>query len=479
MPWHIEKRDDEFCVIKDSDDTVEKCHGDNQEAKDHMAALYANEGSKNLGERIIDFIQTTLKAGSLDDGQSGQTITSDAGVTLLKDKTGIWSWLLVVSNNRLDREKEILTSDAHRYFVELIDSGKYKEMMGHDTPELWVWHIPVPIGDASFVHYDERGFLYAGGHGRKGKFYDKVFTALADKEKSEPGSLAASHGMPNTYIARDPVNPAYINEYVSKEFTVLPRSEAANLGTWFPAVTLKERGMDEMPDHKRDWLIETFGEDTVNEFNQFIDTVARDADDAGIPKKELDNMADSTEELKGEDLEETEETSEEATDTPVEETSAADDDVKQESEEEEPEEEEDEEEKDFVTKKEVVELIEEIGQTMKSVNDAIASFSERFDRLEVEVKQLKETDEAKIADKAATTPRMSLAALFTNEVTSTVGKEATRLDYNKDRTLHQAGPEETKGLEAGGLGIPTIDGLIKEQRTSRSFALPGRPNGQQ
>ena len=189
-------------------------------------------------------------------------------------------------------------------------------------------------------------------------------------------------------------------------------------------------------------------------------------------------MADSTEELKGEDLEETSETSEEATDTSVEETSVLDEEVKQESEEDMPEEEEDEEEKDYVTKKEVVELIEEIGQTMKSVNDAITSFSERFDRIEVEVKQLKETDEAKIADKAATTPRMSLAALFTNEVTSTVGKKATRLDYHRDRTLHQAGPEETKGLEAGGLGIPTIDGLIKEQRMSRSFGLPGQPNGQ-
>ena len=26
MPWHIEKREDEWCVIKDSDGSNEKCH---------------------------------------------------------------------------------------------------------------------------------------------------------------------------------------------------------------------------------------------------------------------------------------------------------------------------------------------------------------------------------------------------------------------------------------------------------------------
>jgi hypothetical protein len=442
-----------------------------------MAALYASEEKKNLGEKIIDFIRTTINADS-PQKQSGFQDMGDSNVTLFKDVGGEWNWLLVVSNNRLDREKEILTSDGHKHFVGLIDSGRYKEMFGHDMPELWVWHVPVAIGDAKAVHYDEeRGYLFAGGHGRKGEFYDRVFTALADKEKSEPGSLAASHGMPDKYIARDPVNQAYLNEYASKEFTVLPREEAANQGTWLPAVIVKESDMDGMPDHKRDWFIETFGEDTFNEFNQFLDTVAREADDAGIPKKEIENMADSTEELKGEDLEETSETSEEVTDAPVEET-VTDPDIKQESEEEEPEEEEEEEEeKEFVTKKEMVELITEISNTMKEVNAAVVGFTERFDQLEVEVKQLKESDESKIADKSVTTPPLSLAAIFKSE-SSAIGKDATRLDYNKDRQLHQAGPEETKGIEAGGLGIKTIDDLIKNQRESRSFSFPGQPNGQ-
>jgi hypothetical protein len=479
MPWHIEKRDDKHCVIKDSDGSTEQCHAVRQDAKDHMAALYANEGKKNLGERFIDLIQTAMKVNLSDEKQSGLKITSDANVTLYKDVSGIWRWLLVVSNNRLDREKEILTSDGHRYFVDLLDSGKYKEMMGHDMPELWIWHIGVPVGDAEIVHYDERGYLFAGGRGRKGKFYDKVFAALADKEKSEPGSLAASHGMPTTYIAKDPVNQAYINQYASKEFTVLPREEAANEGTWLPAVLLKESGMDGMPDHKREWFIDTFGEDTFNEFDQFLSTVAREADDAGIPKKELDSMADSTEELKGEDLEETiEGTSEEVVDTPVEEVDATGEEVKQDGDkEDEPEEEE---EKDFITRSEMEDLVKSIATGQKAFNDNINALNETLIQIGAEVKQLKEADETKIAEKAATTPQASLSALFGSYATSAIGSDEAKVDYHKERGLHQAGPEESEADVPGTVGIPIVDGFIKEQRTGeRAFTLPGQPNGQQ
>jgi 2'-5' RNA ligase len=43
MPWHIEMQDNRHCVIKDTDGSVEKCHATEQEARAHMAALYANE----------------------------------------------------------------------------------------------------------------------------------------------------------------------------------------------------------------------------------------------------------------------------------------------------------------------------------------------------------------------------------------------------------------------------------------------------
>jgi hypothetical protein len=43
MPWSIKERDGRFCVVKDSDNSVEKCHGTRQEALAHQRALYANE----------------------------------------------------------------------------------------------------------------------------------------------------------------------------------------------------------------------------------------------------------------------------------------------------------------------------------------------------------------------------------------------------------------------------------------------------
>lgn len=42
MPWNIEERDGQFCVVK-ADGTLEKCHESEDDAKAHMAALYASE----------------------------------------------------------------------------------------------------------------------------------------------------------------------------------------------------------------------------------------------------------------------------------------------------------------------------------------------------------------------------------------------------------------------------------------------------
>lgn len=43
MPWHVEKRGRQFCVIKDGDGHNEGCHPTRSEAEAHLRALYANE----------------------------------------------------------------------------------------------------------------------------------------------------------------------------------------------------------------------------------------------------------------------------------------------------------------------------------------------------------------------------------------------------------------------------------------------------
>jgi len=50
-PWHISEQDGRFCVIKDEDSSVEKCHDTMEEAEAHMAALYAGEKSADTPTR--------------------------------------------------------------------------------------------------------------------------------------------------------------------------------------------------------------------------------------------------------------------------------------------------------------------------------------------------------------------------------------------------------------------------------------------
>lgn len=48
MPWHIEKRDDSFCVIKDADGSVVHCHDTRVKAIKQVRALYASEGDSDM-----------------------------------------------------------------------------------------------------------------------------------------------------------------------------------------------------------------------------------------------------------------------------------------------------------------------------------------------------------------------------------------------------------------------------------------------
>jgi phage head maturation protease len=51
MPWHIEKRDDEYCVVKDADGSSAGCHPTEEEAKAQLRALYASENRAELEHR--------------------------------------------------------------------------------------------------------------------------------------------------------------------------------------------------------------------------------------------------------------------------------------------------------------------------------------------------------------------------------------------------------------------------------------------
>jgi hypothetical protein len=53
MPYSVRKRDDQYCVIKDSDQSTLACHATREEAEDQITAIEINENAKT----IFDFIE--------------------------------------------------------------------------------------------------------------------------------------------------------------------------------------------------------------------------------------------------------------------------------------------------------------------------------------------------------------------------------------------------------------------------------------
>jgi HK97 family phage prohead protease len=53
VPWRIEKREGQFCVIKETDGSVEKCHETREQALAHQRALYASE-NRSVETRAVD-----------------------------------------------------------------------------------------------------------------------------------------------------------------------------------------------------------------------------------------------------------------------------------------------------------------------------------------------------------------------------------------------------------------------------------------
>lgn len=61
MPWHIERRDGQFCVIKDSDGSSEGCHATRDEAADQIRALYASDkDEKEEHAELMEAVRTLM-----------------------------------------------------------------------------------------------------------------------------------------------------------------------------------------------------------------------------------------------------------------------------------------------------------------------------------------------------------------------------------------------------------------------------------
>lgn len=141
-------------------------------------------------------------------------------VALFKSEDGNLYWAGVPTNKFEDRQKDIFSDISHRKLVKALDEGTAS------YPDLYIWHQQPAVGKATWVDYDERGFLMAGGIIHK-EYESLVVNLVANS--TEP--LGMSQGIYVKDIVRD--NDGTILEYYPFEFTFLPHKNACNSLTAF------------------------------------------------------------------------------------------------------------------------------------------------------------------------------------------------------------------------------------------------------
>lgn len=318
---------------------------------------------------------------------------------ITKTKGGGYRWLAIYSNNYRDRDNppEIISSEAHERYVKEVDAGLWPK------PILEFWHVKgTRFGAADMVAYEpDTGFAIATGTIDKG--HERQAERL--KELIDKGEdIRVSHGFPEALIERENRDKSVITRYVTQEISVLPGRAAANALTGF-SIDKKEVTMP-LPEKKKQFLSEV-GEFTDDQIKQ-LETDFQDKAKEG-EKLERKETAEAP--------------------APEPEAEAA------------PE----------IAKEEVVEgIVEAVKPLME--NDAaqeteIKQLKTRVEELETIVKELKKEDDVKMAEKAAETPKLSIAAMVVKSM------ESRRVAVAKDDPLKKAGPVMPKEQKSGRTGL--------------------------
>jgi len=272
-----------------------------------------------------------------------------------KEVDGQYHWLAAYTNNYRDNDNppEIISSDAHKEFDQAVNNGLWP------MPEVWLWHIPYPVGQTHYHTYDDKsGFCIAGG------MFDK------DKPWAAEGIVKAgwqgiSHGMPRKEIERNDVDKSIITRRRTREITFLPTYAAANRAA-FHIISKEIDDMDEIkeiPAHKREEFVKAFGEERVKQMEEELAQRAQQAKDSGVESKEQ-------------------------TPAPVETTSAP-----------------------SGPSSDMVEAIQALVTSVKAVAETVTAMDARL-------KELEKGDAIRLAQKAASLPEASLAAFVKSELFS-------------------------------------------------------------
>lgn len=295
-------------------------------------------------------------------------------------------WLAVYSNKYRDNDNppEIISEASHKNFVKMVDEGEAA------YPELWYWHIPgTRFGQADFVAYDNSGFAIASG------LIDSGMEEIAKNISKTPDQLV-SHGMPSIFIERDNEDKSIITNHITTEISVLPAEMAANKLTSF---LVEAKGMS-LPENKAQKLDELGF--NVEAIQDGLAAKGKAAEDAGIESKQTETVV---------------------TETVVEEVIEVD-------------------LADYVTRKEITELVGEMANEIKA--------------LKAENQELRQLVEGGIEKQLQETPAASLTSMFQ----SAIGSEDAKVD---GRTrLAKEGPKEDEPLAA----IPGVPPFISQLANS-------------
>jgi len=190
-------------------------------------------------------------------------------IEIIVQKDGSKRWVGWFTNNYKDREKEIISEEAHKEFL------AYLKEYPDRYPAFWSWHLPGTSreADTDYMDYFD-GFMVASGP------LTAVEADQLDKAiEYDNGEIGMSHGM--YILERDPERKEIITKYRTYEISDLPLVNAANGFTGINST--KEV---KMTDVKLDRLKAVIGEDAANKIVDQIGENKEALEAAGIESKE-------------------------------------------------------------------------------------------------------------------------------------------------------------------------------------------------
>lgn len=332
----------------------------------------------------------------------------ETGISVWKEGDTYW-FLARYSNMFRDDDypkREIITSDSHKRFVNLVKEGKAP------LPTLRAWHKKSwTVGRALDVAYDDSGFAVAIG------VFDAGRGDVAEALMKSKEPIRMSHGMPLSTIKRDPNDSSIIIEHETQEISFLPAWAAANKLTGFAVLNLesKEESMAIPDETKKKWISDLgIKPETLESLEAANTADANKAIEEGVEHKEVEEVAQPA----------TPETTEAPVETPAQTVTPTADELK--------------------------------AIVQEAVAGIVSPLTERITTLEAGLKELKEIGE-KRDEVLKGTPTASLSALLGNFAKSAIGDPDTKVDGRTE--LAKSKPKETAANVAK-TGIPFIDNML-------------------